>query len=95
MPSIQASKTKSASATSKPKARSSKAARATPQPQSIQRFWGDVFCVVGFPRATEEALGSQLLQEVIAEMNKTCIRFVYQDERCVVNLTTQVVAIKN
>ena len=95
MPTKQGSKSNSPTAGSKPKASSSKATRKAPLPQSIQRFWGDVICVVGFPRATEEALGPKLLEEVIADLNKTGIRFVYQDEKCVVNLITQVLAIKN
>jgi hypothetical protein len=95
MPSKRDSKSKTPAASSKPQASSSKATRKAPQPQPIQRFWGDVICVVGFPRATEEALGPKLLEEVIAEMNKTGIRFVFQDEHYVVNLTTQVLAIRN
>ena len=95
MPSKQSPQSKTPSGAAKPKTRSAKAARTTPQPQAIQRFWGDVICVVGFPRLTEEALGPELLEEVIAEMNKTGIRFVFQNERCVVNLTTQLIATKN
>lgn len=94
MPSKQASKSKTSATASTPNARSSKSARKAPQPESIQRFSGEVICVVGFPRLTEEALGPKLLEEVISEMNKTGIRFVFQNEHCVVNLSTQVLAVR-
>jgi hypothetical protein len=95
MPRKQAPKSKTPTATSKARSSSSNAARKTPQPESVQRFSGEVICVVGFPRTTEEALGPDLLEKVIAELNKTGIRFVYQDESCVVNLITQLLAFKN
>lgn len=95
MPSKQASKSKTAAAGAKPKASSSKAARTAPHSESIHRFSGDVICVIGFPRLTEETLGPKLLEEVMAEMNKTGIRFVFQNEHCVVNLSTQVLAVRN
>jgi len=94
MSSKQPSKSEKTSSASKTKASSSKAAQKTPQPQSVQRFWGEAICVIGFPRATEEALGPKLLQEVLAEMNKIGINFVFQDDRHVVNLTTGILAIK-
>lgn len=95
MPSKQGPKSKTPSTPPKAKAGSSRGTRQAPRPQSIERFWGEVICVIGFPRVTAAALGPELLDEVVAEMNKTGIRFVFQDERCVVNLTTQVLAVKN
>ena len=93
MSSKQSSKTKTA-ATSKRGASSSKTAPKAPQPQSVERFWGEAICVIGFTSATEEAFGAKLLEKVIAEMNKLGIGFVYQDERCVVNLTARILAIR-
>lgn len=91
----QASKSNAPAVGPQPKAATSNTKRKSPPPESIQRFWGDVICAVAFPHATEETLGPELLEEVMAEMNKMGLRFVFQDEHCVVNLETQLVVFKS
>jgi hypothetical protein len=60
------------------------------QPESVQRFCSEVICVVAFTQLTEQALGPELMNEVLIEINNMGVLFVFQNERAVVNLTTRI-----
>lgn len=88
----QTSSAKTTANPTKPRTRSAKTARPTPQPETVQRYEGEAICAIGFPKATEEALGPELMKSVVEDLNKMGLLIVFQDERCVINLTTYILA---
>lgn len=76
--------------TRKPGMKRTSRGRQLTQPESIQRFTSEVICVVAFTQLTEQALGPELINEVLTELNNMGVLFVFQNERAVVNLTTRI-----
>jgi hypothetical protein len=92
MTSKNAPSSKTPARPSKPRSRSPKPAQPALQPETVKRYQCEFICVIGFPQATKDALGPDLLKEVMDELNTLGLRIVFQDERSVVNLSTHILA---
>lgn len=92
MTSKKAPSAKKPATASKTRPRPRKSAQPAPQPETVQRYRGNFICVIGFPQATKEAFGPDLIKQVTDELNKLDLHLVLQDEQHVVNLSTQIFA---
>ncbi|MBE7939667.1 hypothetical protein IM725_03650 [Ramlibacter aquaticus] len=92
MTSKKAPNTKTPSNASKPRSRSTKPAQLAPQPETVQRYSCTFICVMGFPEATKDALGPEILKKMTEELNKLDLHMTLQDEAWVINLSSQILA---
>lgn len=92
MTSKKAPGTKTTSSSTKARSKSRQSAQPAPKPETVERYHCNFICVIGFSQAAKEALGPDLLKTVTDELNTLALDIVLQDQRCVVNLSSHILA---